>query len=160
MAAGAGGEQQAATGRSHLHDRDARTGHEFVDGLGERLHEHRAGLEDAADQTHREGAGEAGLADHHEDLSGQLAGPVPVELARDRVAARGELRRLRRERGDLALGERLGIHERRHLLDTAASEERTRRRAQRRVRTGRLAVVQRGLDRLDPEPVAAALVPE
>ena len=56
-AAGARGEQQAAAHRSHLHDRDARLRRALVDRAGERLDEHRAGLEGAADQA--DGKGDA-----------------------------------------------------------------------------------------------------
>ena len=101
---------------------------------------------------------EAGPADHRGDLPTQLLRPALVQVPRYRVAVGGLLGCLRGECRDLALGQRLGVDahgERLHIRDL---EELNRRLAQRGLRARAIAVAQRRLDRLDPQPVAAALV--
>src|SRR5665213_3067452 len=137
-----------------------RIGSEPAHGPGDGLDEHGAGLEGAADEAHREGALEAGPADDGGDLLRQLGRSALVELACDRVAPPGELARLRGEGGDLALGERLGVDTGGKRLHAGDPEELDGRLAQSRCRAGVLTVAERRLDRLDAEPVAAALVAE
>ena len=88
--------------------------------LVERVQEHLARLEGAADQANGEGSagvGEPRLADHGGDLLAELGGAALIQLARDRVALLGELGGLDRERRDLALGQRLGVDEAGERLD-------------------------------------------
>src|SRR5581483_10471677 len=94
------------------------------------------------------------------DLAAEQLGAPPVELARDGVSLLGESLGFDGEGGDLALLEGLGVDERGDRLDAARAEELDRGFAQRRLGAGPVAVVQRGADRLDAEPVAAALVAE
>ena len=135
------GKQQAAADRSHLDDRTRASGaHSWITRTSGSTNT-GAGLERAADQAHREARpSRPGLADDRDDLLAQLAGPALVQLARNRVAALGELGGLDRERRDLALGERLGVDVRRERLDARRPEERRRGIAQR----GRAARSPRG----------------
>src|ERR1035438_5084379 len=103
-------------------------------------------------------AGEAGASDHDGNLRGELAGAELIQLAGDRVASLGEPGGLRRKGGDLALGERLGVDPRGERLDRGHVKELDDSAAEGGLRAGGLAVAQRGLDRLDAEPVAAALI--
>src|SRR5271165_2019134 len=153
-------EQQAAADRRHLDRGHTRFGRTLPDATNERRDEDRAGLEDATDQTYGEGTLQAGLADDRSDLLAQLARPALVKGAGDRVSVLREPGGLDREAGDLALAQRLRVDEARDGLDARCFEEGGSRVAERGLRSGGLTIAQRGLDRLDAEPVAGALVPE
>ena len=74
--------------------RSAPAGAALRDARSQRLDEHLAGLEGAADQPDREGALQARLLDHRRDLLAEQRRAALEELARDLVAGLGDAARV------------------------------------------------------------------